>query len=58
MDDEEGELYREDIFDPELLSKKRAAINIEAELKEIPTKYLLWPKAPEGWGPRGGGEVR
>ena len=52
MDDEEAELYRDDIVDPELLAKKRATIDIDAELEDTPTKYLLWPKAPDGWGPR------
>jgi len=52
MDDEEGELYRDDIVDPELLTKRSATIDIDAQLEDTPTKYLLWPKAPEGWGPR------
>jgi len=52
MDDDEGELYRDDIVDQELLTKKRAAIEIDAELEDTPTKYLLWPKTREGWGPR------
>jgi hypothetical protein len=52
MDDEEEELYRDDIVDQELLTKQRAAIDIDVKLEDTPTKYLLWPKSREGWGPR------
>lgn len=51
--DDEGELYRSDIVDPEVMSCRRRVVGIDADLARRPTKYLLWPKAKDGtWGER------
>lgn len=51
LNTDEEELYRSDIHDEAILSKRTAEIEVEAQLTDQPAKYMLWPKSrSEGWG--------
>lgn len=52
FDDDEREVYRNDINDPDVLNKRRFSVEIDAELDGLPTRYLLWPHSNDGFGPR------
>ncbi|MGV6826802.1 MAG: GlcNAc-transferase family protein [bacterium] len=50
LDEEDQELYRLDISDPDILSHRTNTIYISEVLDGVPDKYMLWPKTPDGWG--------
>lgn len=52
FDDDEREVYRNDINDPDVLNKRRLSVEVDAELDSLPTHYLLWPHSEDGFGPR------
>ncbi len=43
LDDDDQEIYRYDITNPDLLGMRRNKIKIEASLPDRPFSYVLWP---------------
>ena len=53
FNEDEIEIHRDDIYDPDVLSGKRRKVKLDVELYDRPTRYILWPKSHGGdWGPR------
>ncbi|MCK5359861.1 MAG: hypothetical protein KAJ95_04500 [Gammaproteobacteria bacterium] len=50
LNDEDEEIYREDITDPDMLLHKVDFLEINAEIGGTAVQYMLWPKSPDGWG--------
>ncbi len=50
---DDREIFRKDIYDPEILSKKKKVFELKTELDEVPNRFMLWPKTRSvGFGKR------
>ena len=50
FDEEDRELCRIDITDPEIIVDRVDRLEIEQEITGIPARYMIWPKTADGWG--------
>ena len=50
LNENDEELFRLDITDSDVLVNRNDRITICEEIPGTPSKYMIWPKTPQGWG--------